>query len=87
MFAKISDWTKNANVTDEMKASITKEWINEVAKGGGINIIEVTDKKVKEANLRANPKIATYPKTGKMQKDKKGNVAIVYPDGSFEEIR
>jgi hypothetical protein len=37
--------------------------------------------------IELNPSISTAPKDGVLKVDRNGNKAIVYPDGSFKEVR
>ena len=52
----------------------------------GEQIIEVAKDEVRKQILIDKPEIVRLPKTGYLHRDKFGNTAIVYPDGTYEEV-
>ena len=52
----------------------------------GEQVIQIAHDEIRKQRLQDNPDITAFPKTGKLCYDKFGNKAIVYPDGSYEEV-
>jgi len=52
----------------------------------GEQVIQIAHDEIRKQRLQDNPDITAFPKKGKLCYDKFGNKAIVYPDGSFEEV-
>jgi hypothetical protein len=52
----------------------------------GEQVIQIAHDEIRKQRLQDNPDITAFPAKGKLCYDKFGNKAIVYPDGSFEEV-
>lgn len=52
----------------------------------GEQILNIVNDEIRKQRLIDNPEIARLPEKGKLCRDRYGNTAIVYPDGSYEEV-
>ena len=52
----------------------------------GEQVIAIANDEVRKQRIRDNPWITTVHKNGKLSEDKYRNKAIIYPDGTFEEV-
>jgi len=52
----------------------------------GEQILNIANDEVRLQRLKDNPEIARLPKKGKKHRDAYGNEAIVYPDGTYEDV-
>ena len=52
----------------------------------GETIISLANDEIRKQRIRDNPWIVTTTKNGQLSEDKYGNKAMVYPDGSYEEV-
>jgi len=52
----------------------------------GEQILNIANDEIRKQRIKDNPVIATLPVKGRLFVDKYGNRAIVYPDGSYEEV-
>jgi len=51
------------------------------------SISEAVSESMQENTVKAVPKVVGFPKEGKLQIDKHGNKALVFPDGHYEEVK
>lgn len=58
----------------------------EKEKAQGEQIINIATDEIRKQRLRDNPSFAALSKNGQLHEDKFGNKAIVYPDGTYEEV-
>lgn len=49
-------------------------------------IVNIANDEIRKQNLKDNNWMSTLPEKGKLCRDKYGNTAIIYPDGSYEEV-
>jgi hypothetical protein len=52
----------------------------------GEQILNITNDEIRKQRIKDNPVIATLPAKGRLLMDRYGNKAMVYPDGSYEEV-
>jgi hypothetical protein len=52
----------------------------------GEQILNIANDEIRKQRIKDNPVIATLPAKGRLLMDRYGNKAIVYPDGSYEEV-
>jgi len=52
----------------------------------GEQIVNVANDEIRKQRIKDNPVISTIPAKGRLLVDRYGNKAIVYPDGSYEEV-
>jgi hypothetical protein len=52
----------------------------------GEQIINIANDEIRKQRVKDNPVISTLPAKGRLLVDRYGNKAIVYPDGSYEEV-
>ncbi|MFA5350256.1 MAG: hypothetical protein WC357_02860 [Candidatus Omnitrophota bacterium] len=52
----------------------------------GEQIVNIANDEIRKQRIKDNPVISTLPAKGRLLIDRYGNKAIVYPDGSYEEV-
>lgn len=80
-FKALQGWNKKQEKPDSQTYA---DYMQSVSSGKTPD--EALQKAVGSSAIRVNPGITAIPPTGKTMIDRNGNMAIVYPDGHFEEL-
>ena len=77
----LQEWSKASNNKDD---NVFVRFFKSIF--GGKSPQDAHDEAIKATNIQNNPKIMQAPEKGQLMMDAKGNKAMVYPDGHFEEM-
>jgi hypothetical protein len=79
----LGKWVDETEGAD--RADVFRDFQEKLAEGKDLSV--AVNETMRENTVKSVPKVLAFPKEGKLQIDKYGNKAIVFPDGRIEEVK